>query len=465
MRKTVAESILGQQVWGIRELDRGILSSILMNKESFSFSEDGYPPEGMVMHEIIGSTAVVKVFGTILYGCGFYKYASLTDVLLLENTIKKLSDDNTIQQIVLVVASGGGTVFGVERCAETIRAATKKKPIIAHTATLMCSAAYWLSAACTKIYAEKTAEVGSIGVRMRHVEYSKQDEQMGVSVTDFGSGEFKTLGSDARPLTDKEKKKYQDDVDKFAEIFFDAIAKYRNLDAKVVKAMEADTYLGEEAVSAGLIDGVMSLDEIIETQAANSNTTSKKKGTPMEKFIKGLEAQFPEAKDSITAIVSQVKGHIEASNGQVDKAKESELAEKRVTIASLETSTVALKDALAGMTVILVDSIWDAKLAGSNIPDDIAVDVKKMVDASGFTKDGKLDVDGYKAAVQAKVEAWSAKFPKKEVSKAPEGQTPQAPVEKTVEGGIAQNLETGDEEKEAGYDVDYIKTLKGKKKP
>lgn len=463
MKRTVAEAILGQQIWSILSLDRGILSSILMNKEAFSFSEDGYPQEGMLKYEVVGGTAVVKVFGTILYGCGFYRYASLTDVLLLENTIKKLADDNKVNQVVLVVASGGGSVFGVERCAETIREATKKKPIIAHTSTLMCSAAYWISAACTKVYAERTAEVGSIGVRMRHVEYSKQDEQYGVTITDFGSGEFKTLGSDARPLTDKEKKKYQEDVDKFAEIFFDAIAKYRNLDAKVVKAMEADTYLGEEAVSAGLIDGVKSLDEIIETQAANSNTTSKKKGTPMDKIIKGLKAQFPEVEDSITAIVSQVKGHIEASNGQADKAKDTELAEKRVLIVSLETNVDSLKEALSGMTVILVDSIWDAKLAGSNIPDDVAADVKKMVDASEFTKDGKLDVESYKAAVKAKVDVWGAKFPKKEGSKTTE--TPVPTSGKTVEGGIAQNLETGDDDKEEGYDVDYIKTLKGKKKP
>jgi len=462
MKRTVAEAILGQQIWGILSLDRGILSSILMNKEAFSFSEDGYPQEGMLKYEVVGGTAVVKVFGTILYGCGFYRYASLTDVLLLENTIKNLADDNKVKQVVLVVASGGGSVFGVERCAETIREATKKKPIIAHTSTLMCSAAYWISAACTKVYAEKTAEVGSIGVRMRHVEYSKQDEQYGVTITDFGSGEFKTLGSDARPLTDKEKKKYQDDVDKFAEIFFDAIAKYRNLDAKVVKAMEADTYLGEEAVSVGLIDGVKSLDEIIETQAANSNTTSKKKGTPMDKIIKGLKAQFPEVEDSITAIVSQVKGHIEASNGQADKAKDTELAEKRVLIVSLEANVNSLKEALSGMTVILVDNIWDAKLAGSNIPEEIAADVKKMVDASEFTKEGKLDVEAYKTAVKAKVDVWGAKFPKKEGSKTTEIQV--VPTEKTVEGGIAQNIDTGDGEKEEGYDVDYIKTLKGKKK-
>ena len=63
------------------------------------------------------------------------------------------AQDAKYRAVVLAVDSPGGSVTGTPETAAAVRELRNLKPVIAHTAGLMCSGAYYLSAGASAIYA------------------------------------------------------------------------------------------------------------------------------------------------------------------------------------------------------------------------------------------------------------------------------------------------------------------------
>ncbi len=170
-----------------------------------------------------------------------------------------------IGAIVFDIDSPGGIVYGTPELADTIRAAKDIKPIYTLANGMAASAAYWLGAQGTKMYATPSSEVGSIGVWSAHTDFSKAYEDAGIKMTLVSAGEFKTEGNPWEPLADAAKADMQASVDRYHDMFLAAVAAGRD----TTKATVRDTYgrgrlIGAEtAKAAGMIDGIATLPELL----------------------------------------------------------------------------------------------------------------------------------------------------------------------------------------------------------
>lgn len=171
--------------------------------------------------------------------------------------------DTSVHSLVLHVDSPGGVVDGTESLANLIYGARGRKPIIAVIDGVGASAAYWLAAAADKVYITgETTEVGSIGVVATHVDVSKADEARGVKVTEIVAGKYKRVDSSHAPLSADGRAALQNAVDTLYGVFVGAVAKFRGVSEDRIAGTEARLFFGSQAVKAGLVDGIRTLDAV-----------------------------------------------------------------------------------------------------------------------------------------------------------------------------------------------------------
>lgn len=185
--------------------------------------------------------------------------------------------DNSIGRIIIDINSPGGSVYGVQELSDKIRNARGKKPIIAVANSLMASAAYWIGSAADRIYASPSADIGSIGVYLAHVDYSGQLEKEGVKVTFISAGKYKTEGNAFEPLQEEAKSYLQKSVDDTYDSFISSVAENRGVNkSKVLSDYGQGRVLSaKDSVKAGLVDGVKTIEEVLSIQRINTNSKRK----------------------------------------------------------------------------------------------------------------------------------------------------------------------------------------------
>lgn len=183
--------------------------------------------------------------------------------------------DSGVRAVMLHVDSRGGSVDGTFDLAEKIYSQRGIKPIVALSDGVMDSAAYAIGSAADKVYITgSTVEVGSVGVIASHQDFSKAEEMMGIKVTEITAGRYKAVGSPHKPLDDFSLNTLQDKLDYLYGIFIETMVKHRGLnnDAESIASWaDGRTFLGEQGIEVGLVDGIMKFDELLESLASNDS--------------------------------------------------------------------------------------------------------------------------------------------------------------------------------------------------
>ena len=153
------------------------------------------------------------------------------------------------------INSPGGCSIGIEECGEVIKNLTIRKPVFTFTDTICASAAYWLASCTNGIYATPSSELGSIGVYAKVIDYSENLKMNGINVQVFSAGEMKTMGQGDAPLSEKEAKFIQDDVNEQWVKFKTLVTDNRGSIAE--EHMQGQLVCGEKAVDANLADALV----------------------------------------------------------------------------------------------------------------------------------------------------------------------------------------------------------------
>lgn len=163
-----------------------------------------------------------------------------------------------IRGVILEVDSFGGAVQGAFSCAEAIHRLAQEKPVLAVLTDNACSAGYLIASAATGMVIPKTGLAGSLGVIMFHADFSKAHEKAGVTITPIFSGARKDDFSPFRPLDEDVYNKAKAEADAVREMFIETVARFRAGRATIeqLRRTEAETYMGADAVAAGLVDEV-----------------------------------------------------------------------------------------------------------------------------------------------------------------------------------------------------------------
>ncbi|MFQ5737337.1 MAG: signal peptide peptidase SppA [Thermodesulfobacteriota bacterium] len=239
-------------------------------------------------YEVVDGVAVIPVDGVIAKRMNLFTQISggvSTD--LLARDFRAALEDPEVESIVLDIDSPGGTVDGTVDIARLIFESRGTKPIIAFTDGMMASAAYWIGSAADKVYIGNDAtSVGSIGVVATHQDVSKAQEMAGVKTTEVYAGRYKRVASQYTPLSDEGRATIQERVDYIYSVFVNAVAAQRGISEKEAIAMaDGRIFTGEQAIEAGLVDGVSTLDAVI----ATINNERKEKSMAKEEAKEAVE--------------------------------------------------------------------------------------------------------------------------------------------------------------------------------
>jgi capsid assembly protease len=209
--------------------------------------------------------AVVAIIGTLLSrSSGIDAYSGLLGYDAVKSAVKTAARDDAVTSILLDIHSPGGEAIGAFETSDVIHEVAKRKPVVALVNGLCCSAAYALAAAANRIVTTPSGVSGSVGVVWLHVDQSIQLEKRGLKPTFLFAGSRKTVGNQLEPLDDQDIAEIQAEIDFFYQLFIDGVAGHRpKLTKDALRATEARTYVGSEAVTAGLADVVGSFESVL----------------------------------------------------------------------------------------------------------------------------------------------------------------------------------------------------------
>lgn len=212
----------------------------------------------------VGNVAIVPIEGTLVQkGKWLGTYSGQTSYEATRALIARVAANDSIKGVVLEVDSFGGQVSGAFETAAAIHALSQRKPTLAILTDFAFSAGYLMASAARQIVMPPGGGAGSIGVIAMHADLSKKLERDGIAVTLITAGAHKADGNPVLPLDEAVAKEMQARVDATYERFTAAIGSYRGvrLPQSAARATQARTYVGEAAVLAGLVDGIVEVDE------------------------------------------------------------------------------------------------------------------------------------------------------------------------------------------------------------
>jgi ClpP class serine protease len=122
----------------------------------------------------------------------------------IADTARMLRDDPAVRAVVLELATPGGTVSGLEPALNQLRALASSKPLMARVIGQATSGGAWLASAASKVFADRNSLLGSVGVIVRMMDWSKAFAEMGIKPVIVASGENKNfIGTFGEPIDER----------------------------------------------------------------------------------------------------------------------------------------------------------------------------------------------------------------------------------------------------------------------
>lgn len=277
-------SNLANRPWAIMGESLRQLVSIA---RTFEVKAESKQADSLPFYDVVNGVAVINVSGILVKNLSMFAQIfnerSMPDV---GRDFQSAVDDPNVKAIALYVDSPGGSVDGTSALASQIASARGKKPIIAIGDGIMASAAYWIAAAADQVFITgPTTEVGSIGVVATHLDVSEQDRMYGERFTEITAGKYKRIASVHKPLSDEGREYLQEKVNEVYAVMVENIAKLRGTSIpRILEMADGKLFMGQAAVDVGLVDGIMSLDEVVR-RAAKKDWFKPIKNANFEKHV------------------------------------------------------------------------------------------------------------------------------------------------------------------------------------
>lgn len=179
---------------------------------------------------------------------------------LIEQIDKALKDD-AVKGVLLSVDSGGGFVADSHQIYARLLKLSDKKPVFVQMKRMAASGGYYIamgSGTKGKIFAEPTTWTGSIGVIIPRYDVSQLASKLGVASDPLKTGEFKDSLSPFKPLSDNEKKLWENILNQSFDQFLSVIDDNRDtLTMEQIRRLATgEVFTAKDAKQNGLIDEI-----------------------------------------------------------------------------------------------------------------------------------------------------------------------------------------------------------------
>ena len=203
--------------------------------------------------------AVVSIQGVMeKRGSVFGSLFGEASMLAVKAGLNAAVDDPSVKSIILRIDSPGGTVSGTTDLADHVAATARRKRTVAFVDGVAASAAFWVGAQASEIWALRDSIVGSIGIFNVLFDTSEAAKKEGVKPIVITTGKFKGAGMPGTKITPEKRADFS-----FAE-FKAAVGRGRGMSAEAVDAVaDGRVFHPPEALKLKLIDRVMSFEDAV----------------------------------------------------------------------------------------------------------------------------------------------------------------------------------------------------------
>jgi len=179
--------------------------------------------------------------------------------------LKAFREDDSVKAIVVRIDSPGGGVGPSQEIYREIRRTVAEKKVIVSMGSVAASGGYYVAAAGDGIIANPGTITGSIGVIMGYTNFETLMQKIGLTPVVIKSGEYKDLGSPARPMTAKEKSLLEEVTRTIHRQFVGDIAVGRAMAPdKVAAIADGRIFTGEDAQKLGLVDRLGNFEDAVQ---------------------------------------------------------------------------------------------------------------------------------------------------------------------------------------------------------
>lgn len=201
-----------------------------------------------------------------------FGYASSTSIV---KSLREAQEDSSVKAIVLRINSPGGTPVAAQEIYSQIQKTREVKPVVASMGDMATSAAYYISAPCSRIVANPDSFTGSIGVIWVFENKSEQYSKEGVQYYVAKTGSYKDLGADWRGLDENEKAYVNSIINESYSRFVASVSDSRHIPYNdVEKLADGRIYTGQQAKELGLVDDIGNLYDAIDIAAKLANISN-----------------------------------------------------------------------------------------------------------------------------------------------------------------------------------------------
>lgn len=193
----------------------------------------------------------------------------IVDVDDLVRDLKSHRDNPAVRAVVIRINSPGGVVAPTQELHGAIkRLRGAGKPVVASLGAVAASGGYYVAVAADRIYANPGTLTGSIGVIMQMANVNAFLKKVGVDYVVVKAGEFKDIGSFARPMSAEERRVLQVLLDDVHAQFIAAVADGRKLDrAEVLRFADGRIFSGTQAKDLRMVDALGGLEDAVDGAA------------------------------------------------------------------------------------------------------------------------------------------------------------------------------------------------------
>lgn len=250
--------ISGKLMADVKE-EKSILYSF-WEDDMFSDDEDLFTEEDLPEEDHVG---IINIVGEIGPSDDVTSEDEYNHDLYMEY-IEEMEKSKKNKGILLFVNSPGGTVYQSDELYLRLMEYKEKtnRPVWAYFADEACSGGYYIAMAADKIYANRNAWTGSIGVIVSLVNCKGLFDKLGIKEIDITSGKNKAMGSAGLELTEEQRDILQSLVDESYDQFVEVVVKGRNMSDSTVRTLaDGRIYSAKQAKENGLIDEISDLEQ------------------------------------------------------------------------------------------------------------------------------------------------------------------------------------------------------------
>jgi len=224
----------------------------------------------LTLWRILALVAVVAAIGGIVAATTDSKFASRSSAHvarvsvggLIRNDRERLEmlDDiakSGAKAVIISIDSPGGTVAGSESLYNGIRRLAEKKPVVAVIEGVGASGAYVTAIGADRIFAPRSALVGSIGVIFQYPNVTDLLKHVGVAIEEIKSTPLKAAPNGYEPTSPEARAAIRGLVDDSYDWFKGLVRERRSLDdAKLKTAADGRVFTAAQALPLNLIDEI-----------------------------------------------------------------------------------------------------------------------------------------------------------------------------------------------------------------